>query len=92
MCESRNFATDLEIISGSFYIIYMKFKKPIKATIRQLDGRITSTLIEVESLSDGNYLTLGTKMYIVTKVSRSEIKLEECIPFGEVITVIGREL
>lgn len=70
----------------------MKFKKPIKATIRQLDGRITSTLIEVENISDGNYLTLGTKMYIVTKVSRSGIKLEECIPFGEVITVIGKEL
>lgn len=70
----------------------MKFRKPVKATIRQLDGRITSTLIEVENISDGNYLTLGTKMYIVTKVSRSEIKLEECIPFGEIITVIGKEL
>lgn len=70
----------------------MKFKKPIKASIRQLDGRITTTLIEVDNLSEGNYLTLGTKMYIVTKVSRSEIKLEECIPFGEVITVIGKEL
>lgn len=92
MCESRNFATDLEITSGSFYIIYMKFKKPIKTTIRQLDGRITTTLIEVDNLSEGNYLTLGTKMYIVTKVSRSEIKLEECIPFGEVVTVIGKEL
>lgn len=70
----------------------MKFKKPIKASIRQLDGRITTTLIEVDNLSEGNYLTLGTKMYIVTKVSRSEIKLEECIPFGEVVTVIGKEL
>ena len=70
----------------------MKFKKPIKTAIRQLDGRIVSTTIEVESLSEGNYLTLGTKIYIVTKVSRSEVKLEECIPFGEVITVIGREL
>ena len=70
----------------------MKFKKPIKTSIRQLDGRITTTLIEVNNLSEGNYLTLGTKMYIVTKVSRSEIKLEECIPFGEVVTVIGKEL
>lgn len=70
----------------------MKYKKPIKAIIRELNGNIRTTTIEVDKLNGGDYLILGTKMYIVTKISRSEIKLEECIPFGEVITVIGKEL
>lgn len=70
----------------------MKFRKPVKAIIKTIDGIIKETLVEVDELSKSDMMMLGTKMYMVTSVSKSQIKLEEFVPFGEIIPIIGKEI
>lgn len=70
----------------------MKFRKPVKAIVKTIDGIIKEALIEVDELSKSDVVMLGTKMYMVTSVAKFQIKLEEFVSFGEITPIIGKEI